>query len=85
MADWGKAPVAGVSITLFPEDGSAVLIDELRLYTRALSAEEIRHHMQVGGPLRVSGRGKVASSWGLLKRRGRTGPPACVGDPTTFS
>ncbi len=50
--------------------GDAIVVDDLSVWTRALSPSEIRHIM-TDGPLvtDVSRQGKLATSWGLLKRQ----------------
>ncbi len=50
-------------------DGMIGYVDEVAIYNRALTADEINQDMENGVYFAVSPNGKLASTWGNLKRR----------------
>jgi hypothetical protein len=68
--DWGADGRGGVCLRFRQGGGQrdGIAVDDLSVWTRALTADEIARMAQAGG-LAVSPVGKAATSWGLLKRR----------------
>jgi len=64
--DWGSGARVGYNIdNARPFTG---LMDDLCIYKRALSQEEVKHVMENGpGPEAVSAKGKLATTWGKVK------------------
>ncbi len=68
-SDWGmREPVADISMSISSRGEDPVYMDELRMYSRALSQAEIRALMQPEALLASSRVQGLATTWGALRQ-----------------
>jgi hypothetical protein len=80
IAEWGVPPASSVVFDLWPDNRPlpqehgidpiiGLYMDELRVYARALSRDEIGAVMWTGSPLGVFPHAGLTTTWGALKER----------------